>query len=118
MGVSVTPQGYLVIRDHLDVLEIKDLLEEMDEMGVTETLVHLDNLEIEANLGKMVCLEPKDQWEKKVRVEVQAHLEFQDIRDHQENKEILECLVLKAQGEDLLEDLEKLEILVNPVNLE
>ena len=78
-----------MIQDHLDVLEIKDLLEEMDEMGVTETLVHLDNLEIEANLGKMVCLEPKDQWEKKVRVEVQAHLEFQDIRDHQENKEIL-----------------------------
>lgn len=68
-------------------------------------------------------------------MEVQAHLEFQDIRDHQENKEILECLVLKAQGEDLgqqvhwglwenlaqedlLVDLEKLENLANLVNLE
>jgi hypothetical protein len=81
-------------------MEIKVLLGEMDEMGATETLVHLDNPETEANLGKMVCLVPKDQWEKKVPVEVQAHLEFQAIRDRQENKEILECLVLKDQGED------------------
>jgi hypothetical protein len=68
-------------------------------------------------------------------VEVQAHLEFQVIRDRQENKEILECLVLKDQGEDpdqlvhwglwanlaqevLQEDLEKLENLANLVNPE
>ena len=78
-----------MIQDHLDVLEIKDLLEEMGEMGATETLAHLDNPETEAKLGKMVCLVPKDQWEKKVPVEVQAHPEFLDIRDHLENKEIL-----------------------------
>ena len=78
-----------MIQDHLDVLEIKDLLEEMDEMGVTETQVHLDNLETEAKPGKTVFLVPKDQWEKKVPVEVQAPLEFLDIRDHLENKEIL-----------------------------
>jgi hypothetical protein len=33
-------------------------------------------------------------------VEVQGHLEVQVIRDRLENKEILECLVLKDLGED------------------
>lgn len=102
----------LVWKDHLDFQETlvplvgwatKVLLVLMEKMEVMEILDFLVVLVTGESQGKMECLVPPVQWEKKAHPEILGPQDYLVIRDQWGNGETLDFLGLKDLVEDLVQ---------------